>query len=62
VLINVASVIGKIRAPLYASYTAAKFGVVGLCDSLRQELAVSGPYLDDRRKREGLTTVREPTK
>jgi short-subunit dehydrogenase len=38
VLINVASVVGKIPAPLYASYVAAKFGVVGLCDALRQEL------------------------
>jgi short-subunit dehydrogenase len=38
-LINVASVIGKIPAPLYASYAASKFGVVGLCDALRQELA-----------------------
>lgn len=37
-LINVASVIGKIPAPLYASYTASKFGVVGLSASLRQEL------------------------
>ncbi len=38
VLINVASVVGKIPAPLYASYVAAKFGVVGLSDALRQEL------------------------
>jgi short-subunit dehydrogenase len=37
-LINVASVIGKIPSPLYASYAAAKFGVVGLSDALRQEL------------------------
>ncbi len=37
-LINVASAIGKMPAPLYASYTASKFGVVGLCDALRQEL------------------------
>lgn len=37
-LINVASVIGKIPAPLYASYVASKFGIVGLCDALRQEL------------------------
>ncbi|GAC1469053.1 MAG: SDR family oxidoreductase [Isosphaeraceae bacterium] len=37
-LINVASAIGKIPAPLYASYAAAKFGVVGLSDALRQEL------------------------
>jgi short-subunit dehydrogenase len=39
VLINVASVIGKIPAPLYASYTASKFGVVGLSKALRQELS-----------------------
>lgn len=38
-LINVASVIGKIPAPYYASYAAAKFGIVGLCDALRQELS-----------------------
>ena len=38
ILINVASVIGKIPAPLYASYAAAKFGIVGLCDAIRQEL------------------------
>ncbi|MCH9827773.1 MAG: SDR family NAD(P)-dependent oxidoreductase [Gammaproteobacteria bacterium] len=38
-LINVASMLGKIPAPYYSSYTAAKFGVVGLSASLRQELA-----------------------
>ena len=38
ILINVASAIGKIPAPLYASYAAAKFGIVGLSDALRQEL------------------------
>jgi short-subunit dehydrogenase len=37
-LINVASAIGKIPSPLYASYAAAKFGIVGLSDALRQEL------------------------
>ena len=37
-LINVASAIGKIPAPLFASYAAAKFGVVGFSDALRQEL------------------------
>jgi short-subunit dehydrogenase len=42
VLINVASVIGKIPAPFYASYAAAKFGVVGLGDTLRQELSHEG--------------------
>lgn len=41
-LINVASVFGKIPAPLYASYTAAKFGIVGLSDALRQELHDDG--------------------
>lgn len=40
ILINVASVIGKIPAPYYASYAAAKFGIVGFCDALRQELSL----------------------
>jgi short-subunit dehydrogenase len=40
-LINIASALGKIPAPYYSSYTASKHGVVGLCDSLRQELAES---------------------
>ncbi len=38
-LINVASMIGKVPAPYYASYSAAKHGVVGLSAALRQELA-----------------------
>lgn len=38
-LINVASMIGKIPAPYYSSYSAAKHGMVGLDGSLRQELA-----------------------
>jgi short-subunit dehydrogenase len=42
VLINVASVVGKIPAPLYSSYVAAKFGVVGFSDALRQELKADG--------------------
>ncbi|MBX9568384.1 MAG: SDR family NAD(P)-dependent oxidoreductase [Candidatus Obscuribacterales bacterium] len=37
-LINVASMIGRIPAPYYASYAAAKHGVLGLSGSLRQEL------------------------
>jgi short-subunit dehydrogenase len=37
-LINVASVIGKVPAPYFSSYAAAKHGVVGLSASLRQEL------------------------
>lgn len=41
ILINVASVIGKIPAPYFSSYAAAKFGVVGLSGVLRQELEVN---------------------
>src|SRR5262249_27126819 len=37
-LINIASVIGKVPSPYYASYAAAKHGVVGLSAVLRQEL------------------------
>ena len=37
-LINVASVIGKVPAPYFASYAAAKHGVVGLSGAVRQEL------------------------
>jgi len=37
-LINIASVIGKVPSPYYASYAAAKHGVVGLSSVLRQEL------------------------
>lgn len=42
VLINMASELGRHTAPYYASYTAAKHGVVGLCESLRQELDQGG--------------------
>lgn len=38
ILINVASMIGKIPSPYYASYSAAKHAVVGLSAALRQEL------------------------
>jgi short-subunit dehydrogenase len=41
-LINVSSVFGKIPVPYYASYTAAKYGVVGLGASLREELRQEG--------------------
>ncbi len=37
-LINTASMLGKVPAPYYASYCAAKHGVVGLSAALRQEL------------------------
>ena len=39
ILINVASVTGKVASLYYASYTAAKHGVVGLSAALRLELA-----------------------
>lgn len=38
VLINIASELGYGSVPYYTSYTAAKHGVVGLSDSLRQEV------------------------
>lgn len=41
ILINVASVIGKIPAPYFSSYAAAKHGVVGLSAAIRQELDVN---------------------
>lgn len=37
-LINIASELGKTSVPYYSSYAAAKHGVVGLSDSLRQEV------------------------
>jgi short-subunit dehydrogenase len=46
-LINVSSVLGKVPAPYWASYVAAKFGVVGLSGALRQELSVSEPNTHD---------------
>jgi short-subunit dehydrogenase len=42
VLINVASELGKHSVPYYASYVAAKHGVVGLGVALRQELDQNG--------------------
>ena len=41
ILINIASELGRHSVPYYTSYTAAKHGVVGLSDSLRQELMAS---------------------
>jgi short-subunit dehydrogenase len=42
VLINVASLLGRVPVPYYASYAASKFGVVGLGAALRQELKQAG--------------------
>ena len=41
-LINIASLLGRTPAPYYASYCASKYGVMGLCASLRQELRAHG--------------------
>ncbi|HJU06821.1 MAG TPA: SDR family NAD(P)-dependent oxidoreductase [Nitrospiraceae bacterium] len=40
-LINVASISGKIGTPYYASYSATKFGIVGLGQALNQELRLN---------------------
>lgn len=37
-LINIASELGKMPAPLYSTYTASKYGVVGFSAALRQEI------------------------
>lgn len=42
VLVNVASMLGRTPAPYYASYCATKYGIIGLCDALRQEVAAQG--------------------
>jgi short-subunit dehydrogenase len=42
VLINIASELGFASVPYYSSYTAAKHGVMGLSDSLRQEVKQNG--------------------
>jgi NAD(P)-dependent dehydrogenase (short-subunit alcohol dehydrogenase family) len=42
VLINVSSELGGHTVPYYSSYAAAKHGVVGLGDSLRQEVRQAG--------------------
>lgn len=40
-LINIASVLGQIGSPYYASYSASKFGIVGLGQALNQELRLN---------------------
>ncbi len=42
VLLNVASMAGRVGAPGYAAYGASKFGLVGLGEVLRRELAPRG--------------------
>ena len=40
-LINIASILGKIGTPYYASYSASTFGIVGLGQALNQELRLN---------------------
>jgi len=42
VLINVASMVGKMAMPYYTPYVAAKFAVVGFSETLREEMLGSG--------------------
>lgn len=51
-LINIASISGKIGTPYYGSYSATKFGIVGLGQALNQELR-----LNDLGKRIHVTTI-----
>lgn len=44
-LVNVSSVLGIIGAPTQAAYNAAKFGVRGFTESLRQEMAGSNVHV-----------------
>jgi meso-butanediol dehydrogenase/(S,S)-butanediol dehydrogenase/diacetyl reductase len=41
-IINVSSLLGKVGAALFSHYAASKFGVIGLTQSLAQELAPHG--------------------
>jgi short-subunit dehydrogenase len=40
-LINIASMLGRTPSPYYASYCATKYGIMGLTDAIRQELAAA---------------------
>lgn len=42
VIVNNASVYGKVAAPYVSAYVAAKYGVVGLSESVREELRLDG--------------------
>jgi short-subunit dehydrogenase len=41
-IVNIGSMFGDIAFPLFAGYSATKFGVRGLSDALRRELAPQG--------------------
>lgn len=41
-IVNITSISGKIASPFLGAYTASKFGLEGLSDSLRRELMIHG--------------------
>lgn len=61
-LINMGSMFGDIAFPLFAGYSATKFGVRGLSDALRRELAPKGisvTYIAPRAAKTGATKAFE---
>ncbi|MBL4692079.1 MAG: SDR family NAD(P)-dependent oxidoreductase [Magnetovibrio sp.] len=61
-LINMGSMFGDIAFPLFAGYSATKFGVRGLTDALRRELAPKGisvTYIAPRAAKTGATKAFE---
>jgi len=61
-IINMGSMFGDIAFPLFAGYSATKFGVRGLSDALRRELAPKGikvTYIAPRAAKTGATSAFE---
>lgn len=61
-IVNIGSMFGDIAFPLFAGYSATKFGVRGLSDALRRELAPKGVrvlYIAPRAAKTGATDAFE---
>ena len=61
-IVNIGSMFGDIAFPLFAGYSATKFGVRGLSDALRRELAPRGvrvQYVAPRAAKTGATQAFE---
>jgi len=61
-IVNIGSMFGDIAFPLFAAYSATKFGIRGLSDALRRELKVEGigvTYVAPRAAKTGATTAFE---
>ena len=61
-LVNIGSMFGDIAFPLFAGYSATKFGMRGLSDALRRELAPEGikvTYIAPRGAKTGATKAFE---